>query len=201
MARKNYFKQPRKKMSAYKSKSAYLHAIYRANKEAIDSLYVERVLKTKATTKAASPYMMFKNQLIAGDEKWSRLSKADIRAKVNALSKTKNYFLDDYRLENMKANMFKGDISARNYVRKKVGWNKKLDWSKVKYHGDRIDKDNRYYYIEDDNGEVLVAWKASYKSNGGSSPNKKILMVGLDQNGDVVATYRPEEFSDLGVAD
>lgn len=202
MAKKNYFKQPRKKMSAYKSKSAYLHAIYRANKEAIDKLYAERVLNTKTKSGAKSAYKMLKNQILAEDETWKSLSKADIRAKVNRLSRTKNYFLDKYRMENMKENMFKGDIVARNYVRKKIGWNKRLDWTQVKYHGDRVHPDNRYYYIEDDDGNILVAWKKAYRSSGGDSPHAKILMVAVDEDsGDIAATYRPEEFGDFGVAD
>lgn len=185
MAKKNYFKQPRKAASKYKTPAAYLKAVYKANQEQIDENYfLATNLKNVVITGAPkSAYKMFKKELLTKGEKINEIGIADLKERIATLSRTQMYSREEQMKENIRV-MFKKDKFARDIIRKQLGWNKKIDWSSLKFHNDRIDPDNRYYYFVNDNGE-RVAFKLGklYKNK------KKISLVILDQNNDVATEY------------
>lgn len=187
MAKKNYFKQPRKAASKYKSPSAYLRAVYRANQEQIDNVYTQMVIDTKTLNAPKSAYKMFKKELLGEGEKINSIGLADLKARLGTLSRTQMYSRDEQTKENLRE-IFRKDQFARDTIRKQLGWKKKIDWSQVKYHGDRIDKDNRYFYFEDDDGN-----KVAFKLGSTYKNKKKITLVTLDLNDDVATEYTSED--------
>lgn len=187
MAKKNYFKQPRKAASKYKSPSAYLRAVYRANQEQIDNVYTQMVIDTKTLNAPKSAYKMFKKELLGEGEKINSIGLADLKARLGTLSRTQMYSRDEQTKENLRE-IFRKDQFARDTIRKQLGWKKKIDWSQVKYHGDRIDKDNRYFYFEDDDGN-----KVAFKLGSNYKNKKKITLVTLDLNDDVATEYTSED--------
>lgn len=187
MARKNYFKQPRKAASKYKSPSSYLRAVYRANQEQIDNVYTQMVIDTKTLNAPKSAYKMFKKELLGEGEKINSIGFADLKARLGTLSRTQMYSRDEQAKENLRE-IFRKDQFARDTIRKQLGWKKKIDWSQVKYHGDRIDKDNRYFYFEDDDGN-----KVAFKLGSNYKNKKKITLVTLDLNDDVATEYTSED--------
>lgn len=187
MAKKNYFKQPRKAASKYKSVSAYLKAVYKANQEQIDNVYMEMVIGTRTMNAPKSAYKMFKKELLTGGEKINSIGVADLKARLAALSRTQMYSREEQAKENLRE-IFRKDAFARDVIRKQIGWKKKLDWSNVKYHGDKIDKDNRYFYFEDEDGN-----RVAFKLGSNYKNKKKITLVTLDQNNDIATEYTSED--------
>ena len=187
MAKRNFFKQPRKAASKYKSVSSYLRAVYKANQEQIDNVYTQMVLDTKALNAPKSAYKMFKKELLTQGENINSIGVADLKGRLSSLSRTQLYSRDEQAKENLRE-IFKKDQFARDIIRKQIGWKKKLDWSNVKYHGDRLDKENRYFYFEDDEGN-RIAFKL-----GSNYKNKKLItLVTLDQNYDIATEYTSED--------
>ena len=189
MAKKNYFKKGRFAAGKYKSTSAYLRAIYKANKDQIDLVFDENINNKRSLGGPKSPYKMFKMELLQQGEKINQISISDMKARVAALSRTQLYSREQQSVENLRSALSKDKFSL-DIIRKQVGWKKKLDWSNVKYHGDPMDKENRYYYFEDTDGSILSAFKLGddYKNK------KKVTVVYVDPNGDVIS-----QFSELDI--
>lgn len=185
--KKNYFKNPRKAASKYKSISSYLKAVYKANQEQIDNVYTQMVIGTKSMDAPKSAYKMFKKELLVKGEKINSIGVADIKERLATLSRTQMYSRDEQAKENLRE-IFRKDQFARDVIRKQVGWKKRLDWSNVKYHGDKIDPDNRYFYFEDDDGN-----KVAFKLGSNYKNKKKITLVTLDQNDDIATEYTSED--------
>lgn len=185
MAKKNYFKKPRKAPHKYKSPSQYLKALYMANKEMIDNKFNIKSSEDHRVDKAKTAYQMFKKE-IAGDDTFKSLSIQEVKARAAELSTTQLYGREQQLKDEIRS-MFKKDSKALRELRHQFGWKKKIDWESVKYHGDRLDKDNRFFYIEDENGNKVAFKLGDYYRN-----KKRLTLVYLDENDDVAYEALPE---------
>lgn len=192
---KSYFKKTRKAPHKYKSPSQYLKALYMANKKMIDNKFIVKSSEDHRVDKTKTAYEMFKKE-IAGDDTFKSLSIQDVKMRAAELSTTQLYGRERQLREDIR-DMFKKDKFALDTIRRQIGWKEKLDWNNVKYHGDRIDKDNRYFYFEvqrSDNQGRQWTERVAFKLGDFYNNKKRIKLVTLDQNNDVATEYSSMDF-------
>lgn len=107
--------------SYYKSTDHWLNAVYRNNKEFIDS-------KLHVTNPKASKKTVFKNLVQEYIDEGYAPTKA-----LNTLSRTTVFTSDAERLRNNALKGLRGDKETFKSFRKLAGWNTKVDPAKFRY--------------------------------------------------------------------
>lgn len=127
--------------SAYKNTSTWLDAVYRNNKQVIDS-----------AIRSPDPKMSKKSQFKQLVKEYMDEGLSPTKA-LNTLARTETFTPEAERLRSNAIKGLKRDKAAAEAFRRAKGWNEKFDESKMKY-----DKENHIYVYDE---RVTISFRQS----------------------------------------